>query len=101
MPEEPFTSCEEVREQLDPFVDRELSAAEVEALCRRLEECKTVRHCEKCRQTIAELRRLKTLVARAQPVRIPPGLMERIHRGLKDGGDWDIDEPSTRGGDHE
>jgi anti-sigma factor (TIGR02949 family) len=72
-------NCEETFRRFDDYLDRELTAAEMELVREHLE------HCERCTRELAfEESVLREVRQKVQRVTVPSDLLSRISRALDD-----------------
>lgn len=83
-------TCEEVVRRLDDYVDRELSAREMQLMWRHIETCAA------CAQEYAfAMATLRTLKAKLRRIDVPPGLMAHVAERLAEAAAADEEEPAS------
>lgn len=81
------TSCEEVSDLFESFVDGELAGPEQEAVARHVRDCAT------CRRQVEGLRALQGTLREVPPYQAPPELGDRIKERLAE-----VESPGARRG---
>lgn len=73
-----MSKCEKLLGSLGDYLDKELGAS----LCAEIEE--HMKGCENCRLVVDNLRKTVQIFRSGQPVEMPKGVSERLHKALKD-----------------